>query len=388
MNPIASVPTNSAPARRLNYAEMLRLSRSVDSRKIKCSPTQTLEATQTLESSQIIVEQIAGSISRGNQPPPLTRGVPPLGILQMRQHPIERSAAYFCIQVNPGGLNQMTDLAHRDFLFHCLYIPLYSLVVTKVAMIMDGVSPLMLHEYAANYLAFERLLIEMIFVRKSLQGEQFKAKSLISIFDNPPKGFAFWGERFKEWRASVVKSHMHFMYKRVPDVKQGGTTAVAALLGDVLRRKHKLSIELFGDMMSRIEQDQSIFRFSVKNYKKPKPARWGEPELDTWLIEIWPLVTRYGWNYREVWDAALAKWGDKCDNNKSFGGVTKIEDRCKKMLGLKLGSIGQNRGGREKYTETPQHPLCFKFAVAIESIGLGEENWALSGPILKIMASR
>ena len=283
---------------------------------------------------------------------------------------------------------QMTDLAHRDFLFHCLYVPLYSLIVIKLATAEHEVSPLMLHEYTAYSLAFERMLLEIIFTRKSQQGKKIKPKSLISIFAKPPKGYAYWRDRFEEWRASVVKSYKHFELKHAPDVKKGGATAVAAQLGNVLSRGHKMPLDLFGDMIARIEQDQSLLQIVRKNALKPNPARWGEPELDTWLIEIWPLVTRYGWNYPEVWSAAVDRWGDECDEDESFGSVTKIEERCKKMLGLKLGPGGQVRGGKAQTTAKPRRPLYFKFAVAIKSIGMEEENWASSGSISKILAPK
>jgi hypothetical protein len=338
------------------------------------------ENKQAWDALQANVDKILESVAKDGKPIVLT-STRPAGFVKPRQPPVERAAAYFFLQTNPRGLDQTTDLERREFLFHCLYVPLYSIVAIRFATTMLGSPALMLHEYAVYSLAFERMLLEMILLQKSNKNEKFKAKTLIDIFTNQYNGYDFWRERFEEWKSSVVKSHSHFMRKKVPDITKGGQTAVAALLGNVLSGGQQLPMELFGGMIERIEKNKSLFKTLSKNALKPNPARWGEPELDAWLIEIWPLVTRYGWNYRDVWQAAVKKWGDKCQEDESFGSVQRIEDRCKKMLGLRLGSRGQTRGGR--VTGDPQHPLLSKFAISIRSIGMEDKDWFLGGPIIR-----
>jgi len=160
-------------------------------------------------------------------------------------------------------------------------------------------------------LAFERLLLEFIFVRKLHKNKKLRPKKLTDFFMNPPGGYAAGWRRFGEWRASVIKSHAHFISKQAPDMKKGGAIATAAHLGNIFNRSNNLPADLIENMGTHIVQDEALLKLFRKNALKPKPARWGEPELDTWLIEIWPLVTAYGWNYSDVWNLAVAKWGGK-----------------------------------------------------------------------------
>ena len=331
---------------------------------------------ESLDTMRKIVDQIAESVAKGDKPPALLNWPERRpGLLTMAHGSIEQCAALYLYWVKPKPLMQTNDLAYRDFLFHCVYVPLYSLAVINIATAKAKVPPLMLHEYAAYSLAFERMLLEIIFGRKLHQKAKLKPKSLISIFINPPEGYAFWRRRFEEWRASVITSHKHFIRKQAPDIKKGGTIAGAAYMGNILSSGQMLPLELVGNIITRIEQDKSLFKTLYNNALKPKPARWGEPELDTWLIEIWPLVTMYGWNYCDVWRAALDKWGDKCDEDESFGNVEKIEGRCKRMLGLQLGAGGQARGGRVKTTGKPRRP------VAAQVCCFGRIHWDKKGKL-------
>jgi hypothetical protein len=305
----------------------------------------------------------------------------------MAKGPVERAAAFYLLKTKSQFLNQTTDLAHREFLFRCVYVPLYSLAIIRYGTVYLGVPPLLLHQYAAYNLAFERLLLEIIFVRKLHRiKKKDRPKKLTDFFIKPPGGYAVWQRRFEEWRASIIKSHAHFMSKQAPDIKHGGATALSAHLGNILSQSHNLPLNLVGDMITRIENDKKLFNVLMKNALKPKPARWGEPELDTWLIEIWPIVRMYGWNYPDVWQVAVAKWEDECEEKESFGGVEKIEDRCKKMLGLQLGPKGQARGGRTKTPKKPLLPLLRRFAASIKSIGMEKEKWILGGSISEIIA--
>ena len=308
--------------------------------------------------------------------------------LTMARGTIERNAALYLLKTQSQFLNQTSDLAYREFLFHCVYVPLYTLAVTNFNTTKREVPPLLLHEYAAYYLAFERLLLEIIFVREFHKDKKLRPKKLTGFFINPPGGYAAWQRRFEEWRASIIKSHAHFMSKQAPDMKKGGAIATAAHLGNIFNRSNNLPVDLIESMGIRIVQDEALLKVFRKNALKPKPARWGEPELDTWLIEIWPLVTMYGLNYSDVWQVALAKWGDEGEEKESFGGVGRLEDRCKKMLGLRLGPGGQRCIGRVKKDSEPRSLMLSQYAASIRSIGMEKENWILGGSILKIVAAQ
>lgn len=138
----------------------------------------------------------------------------------MAKGPVERAAAFYLLKTKSQFLNQTTDLAHREFLFRCVYVPLYSLAVIRYGTVYLGVPPLLLHQYTAYNLAFERLLLEIIFVRKLHRiKKKDRPKKLTDFFIKPPGGYAVWQRRFEEWRASIIKSHAHFMSKQAPDIK-------------------------------------------------------------------------------------------------------------------------------------------------------------------------
>ena len=129
--------------------------------------------------------------------------------------------------------------------------------------------------------------------------------------------------------------YRHFIKKQSPQIKKSARRQ-AAHLGTI---KHlsggQLPEDLFAGMLARINADAVAAATFNKTATKIKPARWGEAALDTWLIEIWPLVTEHGWNYYDVWQVADRKWDVPSEKNP-LDSVTKLEERCKKMLHLKL----------------------------------------------------
>ena len=75
--------------------------------------------------------------------------------------------------------------------------------------------------------------------------------------------------------------------------------------------------------------------------------RWDHPEIDLWLIEIWPMVDQYVWTYPDIYKPLLAKFGN--DERFQDAGVLKrpktLRDRCE-WLGLPLSELARRRRGR------------------------------------------
>ena len=97
------------------------------------------------------------------------------------------------------------------------------------------------------------------------------------------------------------------------------------------------------------------------------------------MLEIWPLVIEYGWNYDSIKCAANMKPGFKID---FFLTPETIEERCKAYLDLRLSPQGQNRKGRQRRKDATGDiilpPLC-DVALAINGIGAGLEQWLQGG---------
>lgn len=323
--------------------------------------------------------------------------IPRTGLLTMSRNFVERAAALVLNRLNPAWLMECRDPNAKKFLFRAFYVPLYSVCVIGFGTTRLGITPLLLHEYAEYALAMERMMLEIVMRRGLGKLKNQRPQSLLDLLSDPTEGYAFWLKRFEEWKASANKSYRHFIRKQAPDTKKGGLKARAAFLGNMLQRAGKLPVDLLDVTLREVARDESAFNAFCKNALKPKPARWGEPELDTWLLEVWPLITMYSWNYYDVWLVAIAKWGDDADGKRALGKPSTIEDRCKKMLNLHLGPGGREKQGRpEKIPEwkegqegnpspTPM-PAFAPIALSLESIGIAKEKWVLGGSFIKALA--
>jgi hypothetical protein len=297
-------------------------------------------------------------------------------MLQLAQNPLERAAAFFFQGIGMDIPAELVLPRQREFAFHCHLIPLYSLAVIKFVIGREGGAKYWLHEYGAYVLAWERMALEFV-LRNKLKSSNTNllAKMLAS-----QEGPAYWQKRFDQWRTAAGQSYKHFMGKKFPDVKNlEGEERSAALLGALNKLSVELPTALFSGSYERVRSSRSLWKTYIRNAKRTRMGRWGEPELDTWLIEIWPLVTGYAWNYYELWLVAHSKWKSTSDDD-ALATVERLEDRCKKMLKLRLGPAGQAKCG------TP--PVSFKnrkvilpplasLAIGLQSLGYAEEEWVL-----------
>ena len=95
---------------------------------------------------------------------------------------------------------------------------------------------------------------------------------------------------------------------------------------------------------------ESVFFHKNANPNAPVEPRWDYPEIDLWLIEIWPLVEQYGWRYNEVCDLAFDKFGgdDAMVHFKVLNDSKVLKERCQEQLGLRLSPLAQQRKGKPK----------------------------------------
>ena len=53
------------------------------------------------------------------------------------------------------------------------------------------------------------------------------------------------------------------------------------------------------------------------------PARWKHPDLDLWLILVWPLVIKDGWNYATVHSLAAIKFPELSELHENVPMLTR-----------------------------------------------------------------
>ena len=300
--------------------------------------------------------------------------VGPKPLSQLAQNPIEKSAAIFLQQICIGIPRGIINPRHREFFFHCHLVPAYSLAAIKFVARSEGGPKYWLHEFGCNVLARERMSLEFILRKNPIPGG-----NLLGTMLTCPEGPKYWQARFDQWHRAAQQSYAYFISRQFPDVRKlNPAQAKAALVGAMEKLSGGLPPKLFSDTLARIESDTSLLTAFTKNATRTRLGRRGQPELDTWLLEIWPLVTEYGWSYHQVWEIAHAKWDS---DDECLDSVTRLEDRCKKQLGLRLAPAGKAKRGRppgiseDSKVPLPPLPPLAALAIGIKSLGATRETW-------------
>lgn len=304
------------------------------------------------------------------------RLIRPSGPVAMARNPLERAAALSLANTAPIFLEGRGSLEQRLFLFRTMMVPVFCRMIINRVVDQEKGPKYWLWEHATYALAFERMLLEMQVHRPIISGE-----TVLDYLANPARDHRFWIERFDQWRESAGASYNHFIKKVRPEIKDSAMPSVAHLKA-MRDLSGSLPENLFGSILSRLQNDP-VASLELNRAKVRKPARWGEREVDTWLIEIWPLVTGYGWNYSDILQVADAKWENS--DTGALKSVRDLKDRCKKMLNLKLSPRGQAKQGRPKNNKSSKLilPTCGKLALYIESIGVADEEW-ITGQVFLI----
>ena len=262
--------------------------------------------------------------------------------------------------------NSSRSRQRKTFLFRAYYVPLFCRCLILWQSERSDSSLYWLLEHGTYSLGYERMLMELYFRR----GRPNPLGSIATLWENPAEGYNYWLRRFNEWRQAANASRVHFIKKQCPQILASDDPATA-YLATLWRLADELPQELFDDELQRAKIASVHNALQSKNR-----ARWGQPGLDTWLLEIWPLVTEYGWNYRDVRSAAVAKFDQgETPDAIALDVVSKIEDRCKKMLGLRLSKNGQAKQGRPK--EDGPAIALLDLALRCDSLGSTEQEWVL-----------
>jgi hypothetical protein len=108
---------------------------------------------------------------------------------------------------------------------------------------------------------------------------------------------------------------------------------LGVLLGD---KTEKTSERLIDFIKRRSELSQREWRTFTKTAHENKPDDWRHPELDTFLMLIWPIVSRFNWTHRDVFDAVQKKFAGK--RSYPFDAAHNLLTHCTKTLGLRTAN--------------------------------------------------
>ncbi len=318
----------------------------------------------------------AGVLEQSTSLPPGVLLLRPKTMFQWARNPYEAIAADSLKRIGMDIPRELVLPRDREFAFRCHLVPLYSRAVIEF-FARKGGPKYWLYKHATYYLAWERMGLEFA-LRMKLKTTRQNLRALILT---SPLGPEYWQKRFDQWRHAAAQSFNHFMAKRFPDVKKlKGSEREAARLGGLKTLSEELPDAIFSEVIARFENNAMLWKTFTQNANRTRKGRWGDPELDTWLIEIWPLVTEYGWNYHQVFRVAEHKWTTSSEDNDTLKAVAPLENRCKKMLGLRLSPAGQAKGGRPREIIRKGRatlPALSALAIGLKSLGIEEEQWIL-----------
>jgi hypothetical protein len=141
--------------------------------------------------------------------------------------------------------------------------------------------------------------------------------------------------RLMQWREARLKWHELLMRKECPAAFDGPTQRArdAAELGVRLGDKTETTTDRLIDFIKRrnelSEHEWGVF---TETAHANKPADWRHPELDTFLMLAWPIVSRFKWRYADVLDAIQRKFPGRRDY--PFDSVPSLTKHCS-GLGLR-----------------------------------------------------
>ena len=321
----------------------------------------------------------------------------------LSKNSLEQTAAKNIERVlNQEILSGCADVQQRRFLFRCYWVPKFCMEILKLAgdRVNEG-APLWLWEHATYLLAYERMTWEML-LQSSPQETPNRGRkpqpptSGVSALKLPPPasvdwfesltaGFDFWTMRFDAWREAAVRSFRFYQGHYCPESTNPENANAQAALAGYIQGRTPLPTREARRVQNQLAEIGADLAFYFRNVLAPKPTQFGLDNLfectadtpastsslalDTWLIEIWPLVESEGWLYPDLVDLIALKSGKW---KALVGDDEQCRTRCKKLR-LPLTRKGGPREGARRRGLQPTSVV--NLATAIRGFGEQPVQW-------------
>lgn len=156
--------------------------------------------------------------------------------------------------------------------------------------------------------------------------------------------------RFCDWFDALLHSNAHFMYYHAPGAYHPGDEEA----------RHLFTLGIGEGAMPHLSgYDQQFWRWNHESalHRLSKPSKWkfladgvknektrhqAHPELDEFVIVLWPLLKRFNWSYNELL-IVLEQALPQCVGRYPCDLYSNLQKHCLQALGLKKGS-GATRG--------------------------------------------
>lgn len=242
------------------------------------------------------------------------------------------------------ALSSCATKHEKDFLYHCFFRPWYAglislLLNTQFKLQKDAHFPsLWMSPYIIPVVAQNRWIKEL-----QLNGVEPSAIS-------GSKSYLFWHIRFLEWETSLLESFKYFSFSKCGDETIFDSFDSHPIFLGMLDHFSGHPPQFSSKAIDFLHQHSTTFvRKFYSSAASLKSSRWDYPEIDSWLIQVWPIVVNYNWNYGHV--LRIAAKFDR-DNKPTFEDADAMSSHCK-MLKLRLSDEQRKRRGRFKRKEDP-----------------------------------
>lgn len=162
----------------------------------------------------------------------------------------------------------------------------------------------------------------------------------------------FWLGRLFTWMAARARMHELLARKICPgQYDPTADIAQASWAGFLASNRETANevdvIEFLASARNQRPQAFEAFRKAVAN---PQKAAWSRPELDCWLVCIWPAVVAGNWRFRDVWALALRRFEDS--EGGPFESAQTMRKHCL-LLGLEAPNRKAGRPGADAEFSPP-----------------------------------
>lgn len=331
------------------------------------------------------------------QSPNCSKWSKPLAYFDLARSSAERNAAcYLDPDGLPEALSKYPQKRQLQFLFRCYCTPRYCIKLLHRVSKDFQPPPLLFWEFGTYLLAFERLHAEIAvrglatrwrhshttgaLAQGILGGYSILPLPGLGVFEQAAKAAPrLWEQRFDVWRAATLRSldHLFRLGHRgcmdtfqpamcgfgLGQVAEGGAT-------NVLRREFlKHFAQSQGTHLTVFETH--LTRSRKVKVKFPWPCTDDQARVESWLIEIWPLVVSQRWGYPMVRELAKRKFGRE---HELLASARKVSSLCE-GLDLTLHETRRKGGRPPKESRLAlMHDWFTDFAVRMRAIAeLGDE---------------
>lgn len=171
-----------------------------------------------------------------------------------------------------------------------------------------------------------------------------------------------WRKAFLEWYVFLMKKECRAVFDETATQREREAAELGLRLGD---KTEAATDRLIDFIKRRNELSEHEWRVFTRTAHENKPADWRNPELDTWLMLMWPIVERFRWTYRDVLKAARRKFPGH--RRYPLGMLDKdhpeIGQHCREVLGLRTAGRARRQ---HRHGEAPLFELALEISTEVD----------------------